>query len=78
MHSNKLVRPYADRRAIDRRGGGQRRNLNICEERGGGLGNGMLEIERLRLPAPEFISSAKSMRVGAKLWRLGYLRAQHS
>jgi ATP-dependent DNA helicase RecG len=39
------------------------RDLNICEERGSGLDKAMIEIEQLHLPAPEFVSSANSMRV---------------
>lgn len=39
------------------------RQLNLCEERGSGLDKAMIEIERLHLPPPEFVSSENSMRV---------------
>jgi ATP-dependent DNA helicase RecG len=39
------------------------RDLGICEERGSGLDKAMIEIERVHLPAPDFESSAHSMRV---------------
>lgn len=39
------------------------RELNLCEERGGGLDKSMIEIEKMHLPAPEFNTSEHSMRV---------------
>lgn len=39
------------------------RSFGLCEERGGGLDKTFLEIERVHLPAPDFISSENSMRV---------------
>ena len=39
------------------------RNLGLCEERGGGLDKAIIEIEEKSLPAPEFNSSERSMRV---------------
>lgn len=39
------------------------RAFGLCEERGGGLDKTFLEIERVHLPAPDFISSENSMRV---------------
>lgn len=47
------------------------RIFGLCEERGGGLDKTLIEIERMHLPAPEFISSENSMRVvifGPKPW----------
>jgi ATP-dependent DNA helicase RecG len=39
------------------------RELGICEERGGGIDKAIIEIEQMRLPAPEFYPSDRSMRV---------------
>lgn len=39
------------------------RNLNLCEERGGGLDKTLLSIEEKNLPAPHFNSSEHSMCV---------------
>jgi len=39
------------------------RAFGLCEERGGGLDKTLLSIERVHLPAPDFISSENSMRV---------------
>jgi ATP-dependent DNA helicase RecG len=63
---NSLIAP--DRLLDERRSRNEKlaslmRDLNICEERGSGLDKAMIEVERLHLPAPEFISSANSMRV---------------
>jgi len=39
------------------------RELNLCEERGGGIDKAIIDIEEKYLPAPEFIRSEHSMRV---------------
>lgn len=39
------------------------RDMNLCEERGGGLDKALLEMEKVNLPAPEFNPSSDSMRV---------------
>lgn len=39
------------------------RALGLCEERGGGLDKTLNEIEKIHLPAPDFISSENSMCV---------------
>jgi ATP-dependent DNA helicase RecG len=39
------------------------RELGICEERGGGIDKAIIEIEEMSLPAPDFVTSANSMRV---------------
>jgi predicted HTH transcriptional regulator len=39
------------------------RSLGLCEERGGGIDKALMEIEERSLPAPDFNSSANSMRV---------------
>jgi ATP-dependent DNA helicase RecG len=39
------------------------RELNICEERGGGIDKAIIDIEEMFLPAPEFHASTNSMRV---------------
>lgn len=39
------------------------RELNLCEERGGGIDKAIIDIEEKFLPAPEFIGSKHSMRV---------------
>jgi predicted HTH transcriptional regulator len=38
------------------------RELNICEERGGGIDKAIIDIEEKCLPAPEFFGSKDSMR----------------
>jgi len=39
------------------------RELNLCEERGGGIDKAIIDIEEKFLPAPEFFGSEHSMRV---------------
>lgn len=39
------------------------RDFGLCEERGGGLDKTLIAIEKVHLPAPEFVSSENSMRV---------------
>jgi ATP-dependent DNA helicase RecG len=58
----------ADRMLDERRSRNEKlafamRTFGLCEERGGGLDKTLLEIERLHLPAPNFVSSENSMRV---------------
>jgi predicted HTH transcriptional regulator len=39
------------------------REVGLCEERGGGIDNAIIDIEERSLPAPEFFASKDSMRV---------------
>lgn len=63
---NSLISP--DRMLDDRQSRNEKlaatmRAFGLCEERGGGLDKTLLEIEKVHLPAPDFISSENSMRV---------------
>jgi predicted HTH transcriptional regulator len=52
-----------ERRSRNERLAQRMRELNLCEERGGGIDKAIIDIEEKYLPAPEFIGSEHSMRV---------------
>jgi predicted HTH transcriptional regulator len=52
-----------ERRSRNERLASVMRELGICEERGSGIDKAIIEIEQSKLPAPQFIPSAQSMRV---------------
>ncbi len=52
-----------ERRSRNEKFAAAMREMGICEERGGGIDKAIIEIEEMSLPAPEFITSANSMRV---------------
>ncbi len=52
-----------ERRSRNEKLASSMRELNLCEERGGGIDKAIIDIEEKHLPALEFIASQHSMRV---------------